>query len=185
MYGRPFCALVSSLGYNDRNHGLVPQSAGVHTLLVRPVGCVPHPRPLQARQSAVLGPHVRPVRQEIPGETSGTTLCAPGSAKGSAGGPLALPSSRPASLVQIWRPVTAVFFYPMGFHYLVNLYFLYTYSIRLETGGLRPGATLPGGSLPVSSRALRRPSCKLPVHAPLQLDLYSSILCRAANNCSQ
>lgn len=35
---------------------------------------------------------------------------------------------------QIWRPVTAVFFYPMGFHYLVNLYFLYTYSIRLETG---------------------------------------------------
>lgn len=35
---------------------------------------------------------------------------------------------------QIWRPVTSVFFYPMGFHYLVNLYFLYSYSIRLETG---------------------------------------------------
>ncbi|KAL1445470.1 hypothetical protein MTO96_045012, partial [Rhipicephalus appendiculatus] len=34
----------------------------------------------------------------------------------------------------IWRPITSVFFYPMGFHYLVNLYFLYTCSIRLETG---------------------------------------------------
>jgi len=34
---------------------------------------------------------------------------------------------------QIWRPLTAVFFYPMGFHYLVNLYFLYSYSVRLET----------------------------------------------------
>ncbi|CAH1269667.1 derlin-1-like [Branchiostoma lanceolatum] len=39
---------------------------------------------------------------------------------------------------QIWRPVTALFFYPLmpqtGFHYLINLYFLYNYSTRLETG---------------------------------------------------
>lgn len=39
---------------------------------------------------------------------------------------------------QIWRPVTAVLFYPIsgprGFHYLINLYFLYSYSTRLETG---------------------------------------------------
>ncbi|RWS09248.1 Derlin-1-like protein [Dinothrombium tinctorium] len=39
---------------------------------------------------------------------------------------------------QIWRPVTALFYYPLGggsgFHYLMNLYFLYNYSIRLETG---------------------------------------------------
>ncbi|KFM74347.1 Derlin-1, partial [Stegodyphus mimosarum] len=39
---------------------------------------------------------------------------------------------------QIWRPVTAVFFYPLGpnsaFSYLMNLYFLYNYSVRLETG---------------------------------------------------
>jgi derlin-1 len=39
---------------------------------------------------------------------------------------------------QIWRPVTALFFYPItpqtGFHYLMNLYFLYSYSSRLETG---------------------------------------------------
>ncbi|VDL95093.1 unnamed protein product [Schistocephalus solidus] len=39
---------------------------------------------------------------------------------------------------QIWRPVTALFFYPVtpqtGFHFLINLYFLYTYSSRLETG---------------------------------------------------
>lgn len=39
---------------------------------------------------------------------------------------------------QIWRPVTALFYYPImpqtGFHYLLNLYFLYSYSSRLETG---------------------------------------------------
>ncbi|KAG1697395.1 Derlin-1 [Nymphon striatum] len=39
---------------------------------------------------------------------------------------------------QIWRPVTSVFFYVLsqgsGFHYLINLYFLYNYSVRLETG---------------------------------------------------
>jgi len=39
---------------------------------------------------------------------------------------------------QIWRPLTAVLFYPItpqtGFHYLINLYFLYSYSTRLESG---------------------------------------------------
>lgn len=39
---------------------------------------------------------------------------------------------------QIWRPVTAIFYYPLtpqtGFHFLINLYFLYNYSVRLETG---------------------------------------------------
>ena len=39
---------------------------------------------------------------------------------------------------QIWRPITALFFYPItpstGFHFLINLYFLYNYSLRLETG---------------------------------------------------
>lgn len=46
---------------------------------------------------------------------------------------------------QIWRPVTALFFYPItpqtGFHFLINLYFMYTYSTRLETGIFdgRPG----------------------------------------------
>jgi len=34
----------------------------------------------------------------------------------------------------LWRPVTALFFYPTNFHYLMNLYFLYSYSLRLETG---------------------------------------------------
>ncbi|XP_043497362.1 derlin-1 [Polistes fuscatus] len=36
---------------------------------------------------------------------------------------------------EIWRPFTSVFFYPMspaGFHFLLNLYFLYNYSLRLE-----------------------------------------------------
>lgn len=39
---------------------------------------------------------------------------------------------------QIWRPITSLFFYPLsprtGFHFLINLYFLYNYSLRLETG---------------------------------------------------
>jgi len=39
---------------------------------------------------------------------------------------------------QIWRPFTCVFYYPItpqtGFKYLMNLYFLYNYSLRLETG---------------------------------------------------
>uniref|UniRef100_A0A8D0G8Z5 Derlin n=1 Tax=Sphenodon punctatus TaxID=8508 RepID=A0A8D0G8Z5_SPHPU len=37
---------------------------------------------------------------------------------------------------QIWRPITATFYSPMGpgIMYLVNLYFLYHYSSRLETG---------------------------------------------------
>ncbi|XP_023952938.2 derlin-1 [Bicyclus anynana] len=38
---------------------------------------------------------------------------------------------------QIWRPITALFFYPItpgtGFHFLINCYFLYNYSQRLET----------------------------------------------------
>uniref|UniRef100_A0A0L8GRN5 Derlin n=1 Tax=Octopus bimaculoides TaxID=37653 RepID=A0A0L8GRN5_OCTBM len=39
---------------------------------------------------------------------------------------------------QIWRLLTSVLYYPtsgpQGFHYLLNLYFLYSYSVRLETG---------------------------------------------------
>ncbi|CAG7817062.1 unnamed protein product [Allacma fusca] len=39
---------------------------------------------------------------------------------------------------QIWRPATALFFYPIspqtGFHFLINLYFLINYSKLLETG---------------------------------------------------
>ncbi|KPP66549.1 derlin-1-like, partial [Scleropages formosus] len=39
---------------------------------------------------------------------------------------------------QIWRPITSTLYFPVGpgtgFLYLVNLYFLYQYSTRLETG---------------------------------------------------
>lgn len=39
---------------------------------------------------------------------------------------------------QIWRLLTAVFYYPLspatGFHFLINCYFLYSYSDRLERG---------------------------------------------------
>ncbi|XP_068613580.1 derlin-1 [Brachionichthys hirsutus] len=38
------------------------------------------------------------------------------------------------SRFQLWRPLTATFYFPTGFLYLVNLYFLYQYSSRLETG---------------------------------------------------
>jgi len=34
---------------------------------------------------------------------------------------------------QIWRLITAVLFYPMGFNFLINLFFIYQYSSRLET----------------------------------------------------
>lgn len=38
----------------------------------------------------------------------------------------------------IWRPFTSAVYYPItpmtGFHYLIMLYFLYSYSTRLETG---------------------------------------------------
>jgi len=39
---------------------------------------------------------------------------------------------------QIWRPLTALLYYPItpntGFNYLINLFFLYSYSSRLESG---------------------------------------------------
>lgn len=41
-------------------------------------------------------------------------------------------------LFQIWRPVTALFYYPLtpssGFHWLLMLYFMYNYSRGIETG---------------------------------------------------
>ncbi|XP_018327162.1 derlin-1 [Agrilus planipennis] len=44
----------------------------------------------------------------------------------------------PLKRFQIWRLITCVFYYPLspssGFHFLINLYFLYNYSLRLETG---------------------------------------------------
>lgn len=40
--------------------------------------------------------------------------------------------------LQLWKPLTAVLYYPLtgnrGFHFLINLYFLYHYSQRLELG---------------------------------------------------
>ncbi|VEL30148.1 unnamed protein product [Protopolystoma xenopodis] len=40
--------------------------------------------------------------------------------------------------LQIWRPISALLFYPVtpqtGLHFLINLYFLYSYSSRLESG---------------------------------------------------
>lgn len=44
---------------------------------------------------------------------------------------------------QIWRLATCVFYYPLnpatGFHFLLNCYFLYNYSIRLETDHFKSG----------------------------------------------
>lgn len=43
----------------------------------------------------------------------------------------------PLTRFQIWRLFTCLFYYPLspgsGFHFLINLYFLYNYSSRLET----------------------------------------------------
>lgn len=39
---------------------------------------------------------------------------------------------------QVWRLITSIIYFPLGpgtgFHYLINLYFLYSYSTRLESG---------------------------------------------------
>lgn len=35
---------------------------------------------------------------------------------------------------QLWRPVTALFYHPVGLHFLMLLYILYKYSLKLETG---------------------------------------------------
>ncbi|XP_023024586.1 derlin 1 [Leptinotarsa decemlineata] len=43
----------------------------------------------------------------------------------------------PLKKFQVWRLFTSVLYYPIqqaGFHYLINLYFLYNYSRRLEEG---------------------------------------------------
>lgn len=38
----------------------------------------------------------------------------------------------------LWKPLTSVLYYPLngnrGFHFLINLYFMYNYSTRLELG---------------------------------------------------
>ncbi|XP_061421748.1 derlin-1 [Lethenteron reissneri] len=51
---------------------------------------------------------------------------------------LVLDATRLFSRFQIWRPITATLFFPLtpqtGFHFLIHLYFLYSYSTRLETG---------------------------------------------------
>lgn len=43
-----------------------------------------------------------------------------------------------SNFFQIWRLFTSIVFFPLspmnGFHYLINLYFLYNYSTRLESG---------------------------------------------------
>lgn len=39
---------------------------------------------------------------------------------------------------ELWKPITSLLYYPLignrGFHYLMNLYFIYNYSQRLELG---------------------------------------------------
>ncbi|XP_055387758.1 derlin-1 isoform X2 [Condylostylus longicornis] len=50
---------------------------------------------------------------------------------------LILESSLVCQKLQLWRLVTALFFYPLspatGFHFMLNCYFLYNYSVRLES----------------------------------------------------
>jgi derlin-1 len=51
---------------------------------------------------------------------------------------MVLSADRFLNKFEIWRPITALFFYPIspqtGFHFLINLYFLVNYSRNLETG---------------------------------------------------
>lgn len=54
---------------------------------------------------------------------------------------LCILNSQFISNFHLWRPITALFFYPLngrtGFHFLTNLFFLYQYSIRLENEEFR------------------------------------------------
>jgi len=43
-------------------------------------------------------------------------------------------TSSELSLLQIWRFLTCLLWYPVNFRWLMMLYFLYSYSQRLETG---------------------------------------------------
>ncbi|XP_071554812.1 derlin-1 [Temnothorax nylanderi] len=47
-------------------------------------------------------------------------------------------SDRYLNNFEVWRSITCVLYYPLsqstGFHFLINCYFLYTYSLRLERG---------------------------------------------------
>jgi Derlin-1 len=45
---------------------------------------------------------------------------------------LYLDSSLVFSKLQLWRLATSLFFYPTSFHFLMNCFFLYNYSSRLE-----------------------------------------------------
>lgn len=47
-------------------------------------------------------------------------------------GLLCLDSTLVFQKFQIWRLITSLFFYPTGFHFLMNCFFLYNYSSRLE-----------------------------------------------------
>jgi len=55
---------------------------------------------------------------------------------------LILTADRFLNKFEIWRPITALFFYPIspqtGFHFLINLYFLVNYSKNLESGIYEP-----------------------------------------------
>lgn len=50
---------------------------------------------------------------------------------------LILKNDRFINNFEIWRAATSVFYYPIfpsAFHFLINCYFLYNYSLRLERG---------------------------------------------------
>lgn len=88
-------------------------------------------------------------------------------------------------MFQIWRPVTATFFFPTGFQYLINLYFLFHYSTRLETGEKTGLVThekkwqcliVLNSNMVWLFRQVWWQTCRLCLHAPLQLDLHCRIL---------
>lgn len=90
------------------------------------------------------------------------------------------------NVTQIWRPATALFYYPLspatGFHFMINCYFLYNYSLKLEEGettwwlyltwsAILCYLTYKSNLFPVIFRCLWRKTCRLLFHATLQLDM--------------
>ena len=83
------------------------------------------------------------------------------------------------SILQIWRLITALLWYPVNFRWLMMLYFLYSYSQRLETGWPRDGSWCRMVYILQSCclcRILQWDASWLCLHARVQRNLHRCIL---------
>ena len=107
-----------------RTSNLVQRPPHLHEILVRPFGLVSHRWKVRTRPRTMGRPGMGAILQQVRKQHRSKHL-------------IDLDFSKFKHFFlrfQIWRPLTALFFYKPSFHWLINLYFLYSYSMRLETG---------------------------------------------------